>query len=777
MEQAALGGPNQETPRRLKGIKALRLNGLWRDYGWKFGMPCARLPEGEGVPTDTSIAVVFPRRMSVAGFVFLGLFFSSQGAWAQARPASPFSQPQQSSGPQPVSEPQQTSEEQNAAQLKEGCEPKQVSSNQQQPASTSEPPHGDLTQVSIENLMNMEVTSASKKEQRLSRVAAAIFVITQEDIRRSGATNIPDLLRMVPGLEVAQINANTWAISARGFNEQFSAKLLVMIDGRSVYTPTFGGVYWDTIDVPLEDIERIEVVRGPGGTVWGVNAVNGVINLITKGSAETRGGLVVAGGGNVDEEFGTVQYGGGQDGKTDYRAYVKYMNTDHSPGLVGGSAGDGWDMVRGGFRVDSPLSGNDKLTVEGNVYGGQEGQGILGLAPGLITQEFGTLAGGDVEAFWNHKYSETSASTLQVSFDRYEHKLPFKDDRNTLDASFQHYFSWGERQAVIWGADYRFTNHDSNSEAISYAASDTTRQLFSTFLQDEIVLIPSRLYFTLGTRLEHNDYNGFDLLPSARMAWQPDQKNTLWIAVSRAERTPSSGDIADEVNGGEMAGPGGVPIQIVLSGDPNFKNETLLAYEAGYRAAITSSFSLDLSAYFNVYKDLRTLETGALTMESTPAPPHFVLPLFFSNEMHGESHGLEISGNWKPTARWTIKSGYAFEQVDVRLDATSDDTVLSSVARGGSPEHSVQLQSHVDLGHAVTWDTSANFASRLPALGVPTRTRLETGLSWHFRKDISASLVGQNLLKDHELEYLNVSGLTQSSLLKRSAYFKVTWSF
>ncbi len=635
----------------------------------------------------------------------------------------------------------------------------------------------DLTKVNIEDLMNIDVTSVSKKEQKLSYVAAAIFVITQEDIRRSGATNIPDLLRMVPGLDVAQINANTWAISARGFNEQFSAKLLVMIDGRSVYTPTFGGVYWDTIDVPLEDIERIEVVRGPGGTVWGVNAVNGVINVITKSSAETRGGLVVAGGGNVDEEFGTVQYGGGLDGKTDYRAYLKYMNIDHSPGLDGGSAGDGWDMIRGGFRVDSPLSPDDKLTVEGNVFGGQEGQGVLGLAPGIVTAEFGTLAGGDVEASWNHKYSETSSSTLQVSFDRYEHNVPFKDDRNTLDVSFQHYFLWGERQDVIWGAEYRFTNHDSNSAAVSYAPSDNTRQLFSTFLQDEIAVIPSHLYFTVGTRLEHNDYNGFDLLPSGRLAWQPDQKNTLWIAVSRAERTPSSGDIADEVNGGEIPGPGGVPIQLVLSGNPNFQNETLLAYETGYRTAITDSFSIDLSGYFNIYKDLRTLETGALTMVSTPAPPHFLLPLTFDNEMSGESHGLEIAGNWKPTARWTIKSGYAFEQVDVRLDPTSDDTVLSSAARGGSPENSVQLQSHVELGHAITWDASAYFSSRLPALGVPSRTRLDSGLTWQPRKSISVSLVGQNLLKDHSLEYFNISGLTQSSLVKRSAYLKVKWTF
>jgi iron complex outermembrane receptor protein len=653
----------------------------------------------------------------------------------------------------------------------------QPSSSANQAPQAATPSQGDLTQLSIENLMNVDVTSVSKKEQKLARTAAAVFVITQEDIRRSGATNIPDALRMVPGLDVAQINANTWAISARGFNEQFSDKLLVMIDGRSAYTPTFGGVYWDTIEVPLEDIERIEVIRGPGGTVWGANAVNGVINVITKSAKETHGGMVVLGGGNVDEEFGTLQYGGTIEGKTDYRAYVKYTNGDHAPGINGGSAGDGWDMLRGGFRFDSVLSSADKLTVEGSVYGGQEGQGVLGLSPGLVTHEFGDTAGGDIEAYWNHTYSEKSASTLQATFDRYEHAVPFKDDRNTLDIAFQHYFSWGEHQEVIWGADYRFTGHDSNSAAVFYAASDDSRQFFSGFLQDEIAILPDRLYFTIGTKAEHNDYNGFDLLPSARLAWQPNQKNTLWMAVSRAERTPSSGDVADQVNGGEIPGPGGVPIQIQLNGNPNFKNEKLTAYEAGYRAALTNSFSLDFSAYYNSYKDLRTLETGALTMVPTPAPGHFLLPLFFSNEMNGEASGLEIAGNWKPKSRWTLKAGYAFEQVHVHLEPTSNDTTLSSVAQGGSPQHSIQLQSHVELGHAIAWDTSANFASRLPALGVPTRTRLETGLTWHFRKYISASLVGQDLLRDHELEYLNVSGLTQSSLVKRSVYFKMTWSF
>ncbi|MGA2430644.1 MAG: TonB-dependent receptor [Candidatus Acidiferrum sp.] len=636
---------------------------------------------------------------------------------------------------------------------------------------------GDLANQSLEDLMNVEVTSVSKKEQKLSKVAAAIFVITKEDIRRSGAVNIPDALRMVPGLDVAQIDANTWAISARGLNEQFSDKLLVMIDGRSVYTPTFGGVYWDSLDLPLEDIERIEVVLGPGGTVWGANAVNGVINIISKSASETRGGLVVAGGGNIDEEFGTVQYGGPAGQNTDYRAYVKYNNEDHLPGLDGKPGGDGWDMLRGGFRTDSALSTDDKLTVEGNLYGAQEGQNVLSIAPGIVNAENGNLSGGDVETFWNHTYSEKAASTLQVSFDRYERNVPFTDNRDTFDVAFQDYFSWGERQNLIWGVGYRYTSHESNSATVSYDPSDSTRQLFSAFLQDEIEVIQDQLFLTVGTKLEHNDYNGFDVLPSARLAWQPERKQTVWMAISRAERTPSSGDVADHVDSGLIPQPAGLPLRVVLSGDPNFKNEELVAYEAGYRASITNAFSLDLSAYFNSYDDLRTLETGVPSVVPAPPTTYILLPLSFANEMHGEAHGLEAAGTWKPVARWEIKGGYAFERVHMHQDPTSNDTVLLADAQGGSPHHSAQLQSHVTLGHALAWDSSAFFADRRPALGVPSHTRMDSGLSWQFAKSLSLSVVGQDLLKDHYLEYLNLSGLTQSALIKRSGYIKLTWRF
>src|SRR5580692_11670538 len=279
----------------------------------------------------------------------------------------------------------------------------------------------DLTQLSLEDLMNTKVTSVSKKEQKMSQVAAAIFVINQEDIRRSGALNIPDLLRMVPGLDVAQINANTWAISARGFNHQFADKLLVLIDGRAVYTPTDGGVNWDTQDVPLQDIERIEVIRGPGATVWGANAVDGVINIITKKAEDTQGGLVTGGGGTLAEEFGTLQYGG-RKGDTSYRVFLKYLNDDHLADLNGENGEDDWHLLHAGFRADTALSKRDSLTTQGDIYTGDEGSiivhSVLSPVENINVERLAPLSGGDIETRWNHVFSSRSDTTLQFYFDR-----------------------------------------------------------------------------------------------------------------------------------------------------------------------------------------------------------------------------------------------------------------------------------------------------------------------------------------------------------------------
>jgi iron complex outermembrane receptor protein len=385
-------------------------------------------------------------------------------------------------------------------------------------------------------------------------------------------------------MDVGQIDSNTWAISARGFNEEFSTKLLVLLDGRSVYTPTFAGVFWDALDLPLENIERIEVIRGPGGSIWGANAVNGVINIISKKSSDTLGGLVVAGGGNVDKGFGTLQYGSALGNAAEGRAYLKYFNQADLPSLTDQPGSDGWHMLRGGFRIDKSLSSKNNLTVQGDLYGGREGEEVVAFGGGA-TGITGSLGGGYFQTVWNHTYGTGANSTLQVSYDRNVRNIPFHDDRGSLDAAFQYQYDWGSRQDIVWGGEYRFTDHRSNSASVTYDPSDNVRQLFSAFVQDEIALDPNRVYLTVGLRLEHNEYTGLVALPDARLAWQPTPHQTLWAAVSSAKRTPASGDFADQVTGAVLPGSGGVPISLALEGNPNFQNERLLAEQAGYRAS------------------------------------------------------------------------------------------------------------------------------------------------------------------------------------------------
>ena len=648
------------------------------------------------------------------------------------------------------------------------------------PAWPQNPPP-DLANESLEDLMNIKVTSVSKQEQKVSRTAAAIFVITSEDIRRSGATNIPDLLRMVPGVDVAQINANTWAVSIRGFNTRFSDKLLVMVDGRSVYTPTFGGVYWDVVDLPLEDIERIEVIRGPGGSVWGANAVNGVINIITKAAAETKGAMVVAGGGNTDEGFATLQYGGSLGAKTDFRVYTKYFNQDHNPGLSGPDGGDGWGVLRGGFRADVVFSSKDNLTIQGDLYRGEAGQAEPYLASVTSPLELVAIgvnvSGGFVQGIWNHTFSARSGTSLQVSYQQYKRNDLILENRGTVDIDFQNHFLWGERQNIIWGLDYRNSRTTTvGTLAASLNPADLTTQLFSSFIQDEFALIHDRLYLTVGTKLEHDYYNGFSLMPSGRVVWTPSDHQTLWAAVSRAARTPSAIDASVRYNFGGFIGAGGTPTLISFIGNPNVKNEDLLAYEAGYRTMLSDRVSVDLAAYYNSYTNQDTVEPTTPFIEDTPAPPHLDVPETYENLMYGETQGLEIFANWKVLDRWTLSPGYAFEQIHMHLEPESQDTTSVSAAEGSSPVHSAQLRSHVVLPRNLAWDTSLFFTDRIADPVIPAYTRLDTGVTWQWKKGVVFSLVGQNLLKDRHLEYDDLYSSTATTLVKRSVYAKVTWS-
>jgi iron complex outermembrane receptor protein len=654
------------------------------------------------------------------------------------------------------------------------------------PAAAQPQSSRDLSAVSLEDLMNIEVTSVSKKAEKISQVAAAIYVITQEDIRRSGASNIPDLLRMVPGVDVSQINASDWAVSVRGFDQQFSNKLLVLIDGRAVYTPLLGGVNWDTQDVPLEDIDRIEVIRGPGATIWGANAVNGVINIVSKSTADTKGGLITASGGTLDQAHATAQFGGTIHGGTGYRVFGDYLNRDFLQATGGGSGEDAWHLLHGGFRTDTNLSAKDALTVQGDLYTGREGAVIVHLfsvQPPVIGNQnviYG-VGGGNLLGRWSHTFSSNSDTTLQFYFDNYERNGPESvETRNTIDFDFSHHWKLGSRQDIVWGAGYRRT-WDTSIGTIDQAfePSTTALQLVDFFAQDTIELQPDRVFFTLGTKVEDSYFTGYGLEPSVRLAWTPSNRLTVWSAVSRAERTPDRRDTGLNASLAAFPDPQGssFPVEVVLFGNPQVQPEHELAYEAGIRSQPVRRFSVDLSAFYNRYDHLISLEPGDRTFEPTPLPARFLVPITSQNLMYGSTEGGEISANVEITDRWTLSPGYAFLEMHLHTKPSSLDTSSVAEYQGSSPQHQAQLRSHVELSHGLSWDASAYFVSALSIQGIPSYTRVDTQLRWKFAERADLSVVGQNLVRDHHLESMDALTLVNSSLIKRSAYAKLTWRF
>lgn len=637
----------------------------------------------------------------------------------------------------------------------------------------------ELADKGIEDLMNVHVTSVSKEDQKMSQVAAAIFVIGQEDIQRSGATNIPDLLRMVPGLDVAQINANTWAISARGFNSQFANKLLVLVDGRAVYTPYLGGVNWDTVDVPLADIDRIEVIRGPGGTVWGNNAVNGVINIITKKAQDTLGTSVTGGGGTLEQGLGTAQYGGATKGGTAYRIFTNYLNHGHFPGLDGQNGGDGWHLLHGGFRADADLSKTDTLTFQGDLYVGAEGASIVHseLSPpeNLNVFRHTGLSGGNVLSRWNHSFSTRSDITFQFYFDRYTRSGPeSREVRNTVDFDFRHHVVLSSRHDLTWGAGYRYSADQSvGTIDQAFVPAKRSGDQWNFFVEDQITLKPDRLHLYLGTKLENTYFTGFVLEPSIRLAWNLSNRGTLWAAVSDANRAPSRHDL--NVVAVLAALPG--PAESVLFGNPNWESEGVVAYEAGYRTQVNNRLSVDVATFVSSYRNLESKELLPSLVEPNTSPPVLVFPQSFANKIYGTTTGIEASVQWKVTSRWALSPGYSFLQMYLHTNLNSNDTTTVADALGSNPGHQAELRSHVNLPHGIDWDSSAYFVGRLPAQSVASYTRLDSQLTWRFSERGQLSIVGQNLLLDHHVEATDAYAVVNSSEVKRTAYIKIAWRF
>ncbi|MGH9358492.1 MAG: TonB-dependent receptor plug domain-containing protein [Terriglobia bacterium] len=650
--------------------------------------------------------------------------------------------------------------------------------------SQNESQQPDLSNATIEQLMNMEVTSVSKKKETISRVAAAIYVITQQDILQSGATNIPDLLRMVPGLDVAQINANTWAISSRGFNSEFADKMLVLIDGRTVYDPLFSGVFWNLQDLPLEDIERIEVIRGPGATVWGANAVNGVVNIITKSSKQTQGALLSAGWGTEEGPFTTLQYGGMLGKKGSYRVYGKYFDRNSFVGPSGQHAADGWTSGRGGFRSDWDLSPRDSLMFQGSGYAGSNGdvwRGVTSLAPFAFGafNDVTDFNGQDILGRWDHALAGGSHTELQMYFERVQlYNTSIALRRNTFDLEFQHHIALGSRHDVVWGLDYRNNSFvTAGSLRVAFNPATLNTSLYGAFVQDEIELLANRVWLTLGSKLEHNYFTGFEVEPSVRLLWQPNDRNTLWAAVSRATRTPSPADDYTHVNFEGFAGPGGLPTLVYAEGNPDFISEDLLAYEIGYRGEISKKVSMDIATYYNVYDNLRGSLPGQPSLVTTGFAPYVLVPLNIVNNLYGRTYGVEASLDLRIIKRWSIHPGYAsFAGVLHQIVAPVG---IPAIFEGidDNPKHQFQVRSNLDLPHRLQFDTNVYYVDRLVSQSIPAYTRVDTQLTWHVAESADVSVVGQNLLTARHLEFNGPEDLILPTEIPRSVYGKITWRF
>lgn len=645
----------------------------------------------------------------------------------------------------------------------------------------------DVTALSVEDLMNMQVTSVSKRTQKVADAAAAVFVITQEDIQRSGARSIPELLRMVPGLEVARIDENKWAIGSRGFNGRFDDKLLVLIDGRSVYTPLFSGVYWDVQDVMLEDVDRIEVIRGPGATLWGANAVDGVINIITKSAKDTKSGLVKAEGGDEELNADSVRYGDKVGDKGYFRVYGKYFDWGSSTDLAGQNTNDGWHQQRGGFRSDWTLSSADSLTFQGDVYHSREGETLT--IPSISAPYSATFAntgeysGGNLLGRWNHAFSNSSIS-LQAYFDRtnYADSNLFVDHESVYDIDFQHDFHVGQSQEIVWGAGYR-SIQDRNDSTFTVAVQPNhgNYNQFSAFVQDEISFLDSRLRVTVGSKLEHNDFTGFEVEPNIRFLASLSEKQSVWGAISRAVRTPAITEEGLRLN--DAVVPPGVPpfnsplpVIEAVYGSTQFKSEDLLAYEVGYRVQATKSFSADVAGFYNNYTNLRTAEPGTPFVEGNPVPTDVVVPFVAENKMSGGTYGIEPFFDWKPISRWRVFGSYSYLQMNIHKNANSLDPT-PDLPNGENPKHQVYFQSSFDITKHIEQHISVRHVDKLPSLNIPAYSSFDGGIRWSPLPNLSLSFDGQNWLDSRHIEFIPDFINTTPTVVTRTMYGTVTWSF
>jgi len=643
----------------------------------------------------------------------------------------------------------------------------------------------DLKSLSLEELINIEVTSASKKAEHLSEAAAAVYVITSDDIRRMGVTTIAEALRMAPGVQVSRIDGSTWAITSRGFIGSFANKLLVLIDNRSAYTPLFSGVYWDVQDVLLEDIDRIEVVRGPGGTLWGANAVNGVINVITKNSEETQGVLVTAGAGTYEHGYGAVRYGGQISNGIAYRAYAKYVLRDNSTLKAYKEAHDAWDVYRCGFRMDWKMSQSNSFMLLGDIYSGNLDRTYnfpLLVDPWKdIVNDETTISGGNTLGRWTHKFSLSSEMTIQAYLDITKRIDRYASERRkTFDIDIQHYQELSSRLAFLWGLGYR-VSHDSIAVTTqSYAVpSSRTDDLYNAFVQMDFWFVPDRLRLSLGTKLEHNDYTGEELQPGVRLVCLASERHSLWAAVSRAVRTPCRVEHDAHIKLSVEPpmtedNPSSIPALLVLTGNRRFKSEELTAYELGYRVQMSSDISLDMSLFNNVFEKLRSFQAGNPVPNTIP-PTYVTVPVVAMNNSHGKTYGFELAADWRASDIIRFTASYSYLRVILDEEVGDYENELLDYERS-SPRNQASIRSFINPFSSFEIGTGLRYMDPLPAFNIPSYLELDIRVGWKPYRNIELSLVGQNLLERYHVEY-EPEFSTGPTYIERSVYGTIAWRY
>lgn len=602
----------------------------------------------------------------------------------------------------------------------------------------------DVTHASIDDLLNMNVSSVSKVEESYWSSAAAVYVLNSEKIRRSGVTSIPEALRLVPGVQVARIDANKWAVSVRGFNSQTSNKLLVLIDGRSVYDLLFSGVFWESKDVMLEDVERIEVVGGPGGALWGTNAVNGVINIITKSAKDTQGGLVATGAGSEERGFGSVRYGA-KVGDDDYmRIYGKFQERD-SGYIAGHEPDDDSRFGQLGFRLDSAVSSDSSMTFQGDMYDGRQGN-----LDNLIAAEQET-SGGNLMLRWNRVFKDRSSLTALSYYDHTELVHPLLDEkRDTFAVETQYKFQPYDSHRMVIGLNYRYsTDEIDNGTLLALDPDERSDSQIGFFLEDSIELVEAKTFLTLGSKFENNDYTGSEVQPTIRLSWLVDPSNSIWSAISRAVRVPSR--LEDDA---VISIPGGPTFR----GDRNMDSESIVAYELGYRARVTEPVIFDLVGFYNTYDDLITTE--GLTV---------------GNKSGGSSYGASVVLSWQPLTNWRLESTYSYFRMDLELDRDSLDNPAIRVEgiEGADSRNNCRVQSLIDIGDRWELDTIIRYVDSLPTQSVESYLVADLRLGYKLNSAIDLSLVGQNLLDNHHFE----QNSQNSTAVQHGVYGKIVWRF